>query len=306
MKLRILRSLKSQQGAAIVMVAVSFTALLGMTALVTDIGTMYVNRHQLINAADAAVLAGIQELPASAPDAITLAKQYGQENNVDNANLTVTVNENHHEIKVKAQREIPLFFARIWGYDKKSISAEAIAAVGPVTSAIGVVPLAIEKQEFVLGQLYTLKEGGGDGSNGNYGAVALAGTGASSYEERLKYGYEGELTVGSWVPTEPGNMSNPTISGIEYRINECPHCPQCTYDHFVRGCPRYMIIPVIDNLDIGRGEVQIVGFAAFFIEGVAGNGNECYVQGRFIQTITEGEMGINQIDYGLRSVKLTH
>jgi hypothetical protein len=39
-----------------------------------------------------------------------------------------------------------------------------------VTSVFkGIRPFAIEEQEFEFGALYTLKEGGGSGSNGNYG-----------------------------------------------------------------------------------------------------------------------------------------
>ncbi len=305
MKSKLLHIMKRQEGTATILVTIAITALLGFTALVTDVGIMYINRHQLINAVDAAALAGIQDLPNDATNAVNTANLYAQENGVDVANLTVTV-ENNNKITVKVQREAALFFAKLLGHQKKDVSAEATALVASVTSVTGAVPFGIERQEFVYGQLYTLKEGGGDGSNGNYGAIALGGTGSSNYEERLKYGYNEKLTVGSWIPTETGNMSNPTIRGVQYRINECSHCPYCTYDHFVRGCPRYMLIPVIDYFDNGRSDVQIVGFAAFFIESVGGTGNDCYVQGRFVQTITQGDIDINQTDYGLRAIKLIH
>ena len=55
-------TLKDQQGAVAVMVAVFLIVLAGMTALVLDIGHALVGRNQLQNASDAAALAGARAL----------------------------------------------------------------------------------------------------------------------------------------------------------------------------------------------------------------------------------------------------
>jgi Flp pilus assembly protein TadG len=55
-------TLKDQQGAVAVMVAVVLIVLVGMTALVLDIGHALVARNQLQNASDAAALAGARAL----------------------------------------------------------------------------------------------------------------------------------------------------------------------------------------------------------------------------------------------------
>src|SRR5690349_18062863 len=55
-------TLKDQQGAVAVMVAVFLVVLAGMTALVLDIGHALVARNQLQNASDAAALAGARAL----------------------------------------------------------------------------------------------------------------------------------------------------------------------------------------------------------------------------------------------------
>lgn len=53
---------KNQRGATVVIVAASMFALVGITALVVDLGNLYVARNELQNAADAGALAGARVL----------------------------------------------------------------------------------------------------------------------------------------------------------------------------------------------------------------------------------------------------
>lgn len=167
-------------------------------------------------------------------------------------------------------------------------------------------PFAIEDQEFEFGKLYTLKEGGGSGSNGNYGCLALGGSGACNYRFNILNGYDGELKVGDYVETEPGNMSNPTKSSINELVNDCDHCPECTYSSFDPECSRIITVVIVDSLDVnGRSSVQIRGFASFLVKAVTGQGNKCIVEGYFVKNITQGELSEGQKDYGLTGVRLT-
>ncbi|WP_339060541.1 hypothetical protein [Tepidibacillus marianensis] len=51
--------------------------------------------------------------------------------------------------------------------------------------------------------------------------------------------------------------------------------------------------------------MTIIGFAAFYIEEVGGNGNESYVTGRFMKTVYSGDWeDDNNKDFGLYAVKL--
>ncbi len=163
----------------------------------------------------------------------------------------------------------------------------------------GAVPLAVQKMDFVLGQLVSLKLGAGAGTSGNFHALALGGTGADNYRYNLKYGFPGTVRVGQTLRTEPGNMVGPTEEAIRWRIDQDP---AATADTVAAGSPRVMYVVVVDSFDgvHGRGEVTVAGFAAFFIEGYVGNGE---VQGRFLKWVATGEGG-GPADYGLQQVTL--
>lgn len=70
--------------------------------------------------------------------------------------------------------------------------------------------------------------------------------------------------MGDRIPIETGNMSGPTSQGVECRIEQCKK--GCTHSNFDLECPRIMIVPMIKV--VSSAEVEITGFAAFFLEGV--------------------------------------
>ena len=54
---------RDERGLAIVMVSLAMAVLLGMTALVVDVGAMTLQKNRLANACDAAAMAGAWKLP---------------------------------------------------------------------------------------------------------------------------------------------------------------------------------------------------------------------------------------------------
>ena len=64
-----------QRGQSLVLVVISLTVLLGMAALVLDLGLGWYAKRQLQASVDSAALAGAQELPSSA-NAIARAHEY--------------------------------------------------------------------------------------------------------------------------------------------------------------------------------------------------------------------------------------
>ena len=74
-----------------------------------------------------------------------------------------------------------------------------------------------------------------------------------------------------------------------------PDLPQDTY--------RLVIIPIVDDFPNGRDQVQVVGFAAFYIEGF-GEGGSDSIQGRFVRYVASGEL-YSDPGYGITVVKLT-
>ena len=302
-------------GAVLVMTALFLTVLLGFSALVIDIGLLYINRLALVNAVDAAALAGVQELPYSPTMAIESAKLYATTNGADKNGLSVLVQNGDHEVKVTASKDVELHLARLFGMRNQQVTASATARVGSISAYVGVAPFGVVKQDFIYGEQYTLKHGpyGDSGRyHGNFGALALGGRGADHYRENIRHGHQARLAVGDWVDTETGNMAGPTVKGVKYRIDECQHYPKCTWDKFVPGCSRLIVVPVIRTLEEvnGRDSVEIVGFAAFFLEGTVGGGgngqgSESAVVGRFLRTVLPGELG-DAGNYGLRGYKLVN
>jgi hypothetical protein len=77
---------KRQQGAVAIIVGLSIVILVGMLALVIDLGHLYIAKTELQNAADAAALAGAKELVGTA-DGVTAArdkaKEFASANNYD-------------------------------------------------------------------------------------------------------------------------------------------------------------------------------------------------------------------------------
>ncbi len=302
--------LSDQRGVAMVMVVISMIALLGITALVTDIGLLAANKQSLVNAVDAAVLAGAHELPEKPLLARDTAVSYALQNgcNPDEPEIDPVTNS---KITVTATRQVDYIFAKVLGFTSGTVSANASARVAALTSHRGAAPLAIPDQEFDFNTRYLLKQGSNnDGSPlgpGTYGALSLGGTGARNYEDNLKYGYQETLRVGDIVNTETGNMSNPTKRAIDYRIDRCNHVPECTATSFDPGCPKILIIPVYEPNLLEDGQIKqikILGFAAFLVERVEGQGNDNYIEGCFIKMVAEGDSDYFQVDYGLRGVKL--
>ncbi|NLA59462.1 MAG: hypothetical protein GX855_11245 [Firmicutes bacterium] len=300
-------------GAALVMTAVFLVILLGFSALVVDVALLYVNRLVLVNAVDAAALAGVQNLPYSPTMAMEIAKQYASRNGAPRDGVSVTVANGDCEIRVSAYRDVDLYFARIFGLGEQRLHASATAQVGTIAAYMGVVPFGVVEQDFVYGEQYILKHGPQTVPGhfrGNFGALALGARGAANYEEKIKYGYQERLAVGDWVETEPGNIAGPTAEGVKFRLDQCQHYPKCTWDNYVPGCSRIVIVPVIRGLEKanGRDNVEVVGFAAFFLEGTLregakGNSGSSSVIGRFLRIVVPGELG-EAGDYGLRGYKL--
>jgi len=150
-----------------------------------------------------------------------------------------------------------------------------------------------------------LKEGAGDGTSGNYAAMDLGGSGASSYEEYLLNGYPGTLSVGDMILTETGNIKQKTITAINSLIHACYHSPSCTYTSYNKTCPRIIFVPVVNTLEVsGKKYVQVLGFGTFFLEGVTSSTGQADVIGRFITYHADGETSASINDYGTYGIRL--
>jgi len=307
-----------QKGSVLIIVAVTLVALLGIAALVVDAGLLYYTKVALSNAADAAALAGVQKLPKYPAEAQDVAEAYAIDNGVCEGGVTAEVLADGSTIKVITSKTVSLGFARVLGFSSTDVKASAKARVGTVKSAFGVVPFGVVwKPEFeppegqgmepilqiVKYSPHTKK--GDDIGPGNFAALALGGTGGRNYQDNIEIGYQMTLEIGDTIPTiietEPGNMAGPTKKGVNNRLAKCQHDPPCTIDHYVKGCPRVVILPVVKSLFAsGRDDVELRGFAAFILKEVDDDGS---VWGWFIRMATEGDLS-NKDDYGVVSYRL--
>ncbi len=279
--------------------------LIEMTAMAIDFGNIFLQEQKLSDALDAAALAGGQELPIDPQQAINIATQYAVKNGVNNPVVIVDATQN--ELIVNGTKNVPFFFAKVFGFNQKTITASSKVKINPISSGTGFVPIGVVKQNFIYGDIYNLKYGPPGSINGNFGALDLGGSGATIYKNNLMYGYQGKLVIGMKVLTEPGNMSGPTKTGVDYRLSLDSGDYTCSsYLTATTNCNRTLLVPVIDSLDEnGTGEVTIVGFAVFYLEGVTGGGENSYIQGRFLKMVYPGDWDASgQSDSGLYTEKL--
>lgn len=298
---------RDQDGVVIVLFALGMTVFLGFLALVVDVGRAEAKKFDLSNAVDAAALAGAQELP-NTTEAAGEARICAALNGVDD--VEVTFFDDNEGIRVHAERTVNMLFAGALGVTDTDVGASAAAIIGPISATDGVIPLGIEEHEMEYGTLYTLKVGAGSSETGWFGALALGGPGADTYRDNMKNGYQGKIKVNDPLDIETGNMSNPTKEAIDVRMAGCHHSPFCGWVdsseglivRFERDCTRLVKVPVVVRID--HDTVKVKGFAVMLLEGCDGQGNECYVKGRFVQSIIPGEVTPGLPSYGATGVRL--
>ncbi|MHB1344284.1 MAG: pilus assembly protein TadG-related protein [Thermoleophilia bacterium] len=143
---------RDETGAIAILVAILMVVLLGLAALVIDMGGLYDHDREIQTAADAGALAGAQEIirtngagGAAAPKAGEyVAKNVGS-SNVDESHLTVGIDTNDTTFVEVTLREedIPLFFARALGHDTGAVNARARAETKYLTGVDSAFPVAL-------------------------------------------------------------------------------------------------------------------------------------------------------------------
>jgi hypothetical protein len=168
---------RGERGQVLVMVALMFPVLFGFAALALDVGHAFQLRRHLQVAADAAALAGAQELPNTA-SAQAVANGYNASAGGRNArpNLPVVTTAVSFpepvgaKVRVTESAKSRGFFGGILGFDGFDVSATAVAAKSSTTTGT---PLAVYVHElcghkgFISGGL-NMRIEGGIHSNGHF------------------------------------------------------------------------------------------------------------------------------------------
>lgn len=301
----LLRGVFAERGAIALIVTMALPAVLGLAALGVDAGFYLVEQQRVAAAVDASVLAGVLHLPSSPELASATALSYLERNGVDSTTAEASVSEENRLLTLRAGRSVPLYFARIFMPHGLSVQSTAAARQANVSGIFGATPLGVPNQAFLTGQSITLKLSADaeEAGPGNYLALALGKNGASAYEANMMNGYQEWLRAEEWVATEPGNMVGPAIRAGEYLINQDPYA---TWETVQKGSARLLLVPILNGFEVnGRGEVQVIGFAVMFLEGVLDQGSDKgEIYGRFLTMQVQGETAANTPDFGVYTSKL--
>ncbi len=144
--------IKNQIGASAIVVALISVVVIGFSAIVIDVGYLYEVRRQLQSAADAAALAGAHELILgnSETEILSVSENYAKKNDFPKDIGTseelwmhlgspgTEIGENY--VKVTVEKNVNLFFARIFGIDNTPVQAQAKAQKVYLTGSKGLVP----------------------------------------------------------------------------------------------------------------------------------------------------------------------
>ncbi|MEX2415606.1 MAG: hypothetical protein WD424_05635, partial [Paenibacillaceae bacterium] len=210
-------------------------------------------------------LSGAQELTynetAVRNIVVEVLSEHGEENSLREQQV-----EMERKVLVRLQRQVPLVFSGLFGFNEVPVKVKATAILESMGRAEGVAPLGIDDSiPLVFGQEYRLKVDETEVDTGNFGILALGGVGSNTYEMNLKYGYQNEIKVGNIIDTQTGNVVGKTKAGVNERINNCPY-PEGETHH--RDCARVILIPVYTPYNVESNQVKqvkITGFAYFYI-----------------------------------------
>lgn len=295
---------RNQQGSAVFLVSIALLALLAITGLVIDGGTLYVTKTHLQKTANAAALSGAQELTNSETDVRAVVDHvvaaHGEQGSLAGADIQADT-----KVTVRLRKEVQLYFVGLFWKDRAPVEASASAEIQTMSAAMGAAPLGIDESiSLEFNREYKLKVDETEVSSGNFGVLALGGPGAATYEDNLRNGYSSELNVGDIIDTQTGNIAGKTRSGVQERIDQCPY-PEGDTTH--RDCPRVILIPVYrpyyyDSNQIK--EVEITGFAYFYITKPM-DSKDTAITGMFIERAGTGFVDPDTANKGAFGIRLT-
>lgn len=287
-----------QKGQIAVIFTLAIVTLLGSVALCSDVGVMYYNWTVLQKGVDAAALAGANYLPNDAPTAKSTALNYAELNGLKASEITsTTVSSNDQYITVSASREVPYYFGRVLGLSTQLISVSATAAIPNSTTTIGgayngtnptsgstytgqygssvgqygLVPVGLDSNTtYTNGESMTLHDT--QVGPGNWGTVEFGAPGGSSLRSNIADGYSGPISVGDWINSEPGQKLGPVQQGFNDRLNAAQQIdPTGTFSSHSSNDPRILFLPMVNwESPNGRSGVQVMGFAAVWLDSVSG------------------------------------
>lgn len=298
----------SERGQVTVMAAVFMVVLVGLTALVLDVGSWFRQQRATQSTVDAAALAGAQALPWDTSQATQLATTYAN-NNGGVAGATISFSSTFtpsDTITVRQTRSAQGFFAKVLGIATVNVGATASAVAAQPSAVLGVAPIVVDINHDKLSgpgcpcfDVPTSIPLGKKGVPGAFGMIDLnlvhnGNTGTSTLATWIVSGFDQYLPLGTY-DSDPGAKFN--SSQIQNAL-----------------ISRYgtdLLFPIYDSLT-GNGsnaKYHIVGWASFHLTNSTAGGNSGSLSGWFDRVIWQGivptsSTGTTIPDFGVRSVAL--
>jgi Putative Flp pilus-assembly TadE/G-like len=300
-----------ERGQVLVLSVLALTVLLGMTALVLDVGHWFHTQRRLQGTADAAALAGAQALPDSPSNADSLALNYAGLNGggVAAADITVSsTNQANDTIFVESHTTEPGFFSKVFGIDNVDIHARAKAIVGVPSQARYVAPMVVScnhpliqncnnAQKLPQFNVSTQLDFSKFGAPGAFGMLDLSNSkgnvGSSTLGDWIQNGYNGYLPLGKYDSDPGAKFNSSNVSGaLQNRVGTV------------------LLFPVFDTLT-GQGsnaQYNIIGWIGFYLTSVGNiQGNNATLYGYFTEYIAQGILvsgGQGSNNFGVKAIEL--
>jgi len=215
---------RRERGQTLIMGVLFMSVLLGFTAMAVDIGMFYEDRRHLQNSADAAALAGTQELPLNPPVAEQRARDWAVNNGIDSSQIkTVEIRTRltaNDTVYVELEKEFSWIFGRVLGMTVSAVSADAAATTGSLGGNNEMMPWALLETDTncldangfaKFGETCTVKVGAGSSAiNGWYGALDYDGIGGGSSEYQSNI-IDGLVETVYCADTPSGGPCNGTV-----------------------------------------------------------------------------------------------
>ena len=318
-RLKILLSffVKSEQGGVLILVAFAMIVLLGMTALAVDGGNLYQNRREMVNAADAAAMAGVQEFldeDNTKADIEKFARDFAIDYYGCNPDLVVAeADMTEYTVWVRTGKSVDHYFAPILGIHSSDVKSEAKAVIRKVSEMENVIPIHMQLSMFNL--LADLAEGTEHefvefhqykAEPGNWGWVNFdKGETPQDTVDYLGGGYPYPLSVNDEIKSNTGDAI--TKGTRKKQVEDILEGYKEDLDNGKEGTTLY--VPVTQDVEhfTGAEDLVIVGFAAIVItDYLVGGPKEGYISGKLVafELVDQPQSSSIGGDFDLRSIYL--
>ena len=277
---------RSESGQVVPLALVAMLGiLLGICALVIDVGAWYESSRKLQSVADAAALAAVQDLPASPSTAVADAQSYA---NANGRPLTATpvissTFGSNDTVSISTSAQAPLFFARAIGITSATVHARATASVAGVSTVQGQgydengtgrpIPLVVSASAIPpassFGQEVTLSWGAHEQlGSGEFGLIDLSQGNSNGspkvIADWIDNGYPGTLGTGSYPAINGNKMQSAPIDNAMSSLAS-------------RHTPILLPVYTVDS----NGSYSIAGWAGFIPDSWNKGSGQSTLTGKF-------------------------